>query len=167
MKTWTFWALSIALAVLAARTGVAATTLCAANEQVIFSCQIGASKIASVCGSPNLGDEGAYLQYRMGMPKRLELVFPPKKRASQDRFSWNHTFRPRYGMADWLEFSTSKYRYSVYEIENGDGQGGPPEFLAGVDVFARGSEKILRRLVCNGRAVNSFDVLRNSAVVQQ
>ena len=45
-------------------------TQCAAGERVIFSCGIGATDVASLCGA------AAGLQYRLGPPGQPEVVFP-------------------------------------------------------------------------------------------
>src|ERR1044071_2779627 len=60
-------------------------SLCARTEQIIFSCltkRSGSSspttpaKIVSLCASRDLDKERGYLQYRYGLPGKVELEFP-------------------------------------------------------------------------------------------
>ena len=56
-----------------------ARTLCAADERIIFSCTLRQPvKIVSVCAAKDLTNEKGYLQYRFGLPGKVELEFPKK-----------------------------------------------------------------------------------------
>ena len=51
-------------------------TLCAKDERVIFACVLKQpAKIVSVCASKNVTSETGYLQYRFGLPGKVELEF--------------------------------------------------------------------------------------------
>src|SRR5713101_6833009 len=59
-------------------------SLCATNERIIFSCLVKRpAKIVSVCASKDLTSESGYLQYRFGLPEKLELEFPKDRTATQ------------------------------------------------------------------------------------
>jgi hypothetical protein len=63
-----------------------AQTLCAADENALYSCKIG-KRLASVCASKDLSDHSGYLQYRFGAsPQKLELVYPSDKRHPKTAF---------------------------------------------------------------------------------
>jgi hypothetical protein len=148
--------------------GVTAATLCGTTERIIFSCQIKASpKIASVCASADLSEEAGYLQYRFGAPSRIEFVFPKRKRGSQDAFIWDHKYSALYGARDWLEFTSSNYRYSVHIIENRDTPDGELKVMSGVSVSRLPGDTIVRTFVCDGTADSSFGTLYKSAVPQR
>ena len=64
-----------------------ARTLCAADERVIFSCVLRqTAKSVSVCASKDLTNEKGYLQYRFGMPGKIELEFPKDRANTQQQF---------------------------------------------------------------------------------
>lgn len=70
----------------------ATPTLCKAGETTYFSCALKGGKVVSVCGSgevePAEGSprSASWLQYRMGRPQALELVFPKQKDGSVAKF---------------------------------------------------------------------------------
>src|SRR5437868_6678757 len=48
-------------------------SLCAKSEHIIFSCVLKrTAKIVSLCASPDLDKERGYLQYRFGLPAKVE-----------------------------------------------------------------------------------------------
>src|SRR6266480_5829555 len=52
-------------------------SLCTKDERVVFSCPVKRpAKIVSVCASKDLTSEHGYLQYRFGLPGKIELEFP-------------------------------------------------------------------------------------------
>lgn len=53
----------------------AAPSHCNANENIIFSCQMG-KKVVSVCSSKNIGSKTGYLQYRFGKIGSPEALIP-------------------------------------------------------------------------------------------
>ena len=68
-----------------------AGTLCARDERIIFSCPIRRpAKIVSLCGSKNLTSERGYLQYRFGVPEKIELEFPKDRTGTQPKFQYTH-----------------------------------------------------------------------------
>src|ERR1044072_10023016 len=59
-------------------------TLCEKGERVIFSCPVKRpAKIVSLCASKNLTSETGYLQYRFGLPGKIELQFSTNRTGKQ------------------------------------------------------------------------------------
>lgn len=106
-------ALAIVALGLAPLQALAAPGLCAAQEQVLFSCRIGA-KQAAVCASPPLDATGGNVQYRFGRPGSWpELAYPA---AGSD---WRAAVRGATltfsgGGGAVLAFERPPYRYAVY-----------------------------------------------------
>ncbi|MCC8995363.1 MAG: hypothetical protein LM550_17140 [Candidatus Contendobacter sp.] len=91
-------------------------THCIRGEKVLFSCRLSrSSKIASVCASADLTKTEGYLQYRFGIPGKLEFVYPPTKAATQDQFYWR---APR-GIHE-LIFQSGDYYYTISTYNFGE-----------------------------------------------
>src|SRR6478672_5689557 len=74
-------------------------TLCAKDERVIFSCPVKRpAKIVSVCAAKNLTSDQGYLQYRFGLPGKIELEYPKDRKGTQEKFQYTHYFRARFDM---------------------------------------------------------------------
>ncbi|WP_177445850.1 hypothetical protein [Pseudomonas sp. ICMP 460] len=61
-------------------------TLCAADEDVYFSCPLPGNKIVSVCASKNDTPSVGYVQYRYGAPENVELSYPITKLPPKGKF---------------------------------------------------------------------------------
>src|ERR1700741_4134038 len=71
-----------------------ANSLCAKDERIIFSCPIKRpAKIVSVCASKDLTSDRGYIQYRFGLPEKVELEYPKERSGSQQKFQYSHYFR--------------------------------------------------------------------------
>src|SRR5262249_11408484 len=69
-------------------------SLCATSEKIIFSCPVKRpAKIVSLCASKDLTSDRGYLQYRFGLPGKVELEFPKDRTATQQKFQYSHYFR--------------------------------------------------------------------------
>lgn len=119
-----------------------AASLCAKNEETVFSCKVkNSSKTASVCfghynendAHYNASDEfyNRYIQYRFGEPEKLDLVFPTNKLNSQKRFFLNG--------ANSLSFVSGGYLYTVNSAYDSTVQARVDE------VVVEGREKRLRK----------------------
>src|SRR5436190_117829 len=76
-------------------------TLCAREERVIFSCVLRRpARMVSVCASKDLTNDKGYLQYRFGLPGKLELEFPKKRVNTQQQFEYSHYFRARVDLTE-------------------------------------------------------------------
>jgi hypothetical protein len=73
-----------------------AQSLCARDEVVYFSCPVKGGKILSICSNlaeVDTNEEGHWVQYRFGKPRRIELAYLRQKRESFSRFE-GHVFAP-------------------------------------------------------------------------
>ena len=125
----------------------AAPTLCAANEQVIFSCSTGAHT-ASICASKNLSKDAA-MQYRFGKPGSLELVYPEGGVKPADAFVYS-TMAFSGGGGVWLRFRKGPIRYTIFTAIGKWGQGGAVADASGVSVDNDGKE--IAHFPCRGAA---------------
>ena len=114
-------------------------TLCAADERVIFSCVLRQpAKIVSMCASKDLTNEKGYLQYRFGLPEKIELEFPQDRTNTQQQFEYSHYFRARVDMTE-INFTVNGVSYSVFDDYNGEEK--PAQSVQGVSVTAPGKSK--------------------------
>lgn len=128
------------------------TSLCTAQEVVLFSCET-ESRIISLCGSIIPNESTNYMQYRYGKPDNVEIAYPktnkpPIKVFSRHFESWDN------GSAELvISFKNGKYIYSVYadllvgspDAMNND-RSGEYGHHAGVRVTSNG--KLLRDIKC-------------------
>jgi len=114
-------------------------TLCAKDERIIFSCPVKrAAKIVSVCASKDLTSERGYLQYRFGLPEKIELEYPKDRQATQQKFQYSHYFRAQFEMTS-INFTIDGYEYSVFDDYNGEEK--PTISTQGVSVTRPGKPK--------------------------
>lgn len=114
-------------------------TLCAKDERVIFSCPVKKpAKIISVCASKDLASDRGYLQYRFGLPGKIELEFPKDRKGTQEKFQYTHYFRAQFDMTS-INFTIDGYEYSVFDDYNGEEK--PAQSSQGVSVTAPGKPK--------------------------
>ena len=84
-------------------------SLCAKDERIIFSCPIKRpAKIVSVCASKDLTSDRGYIQYRFGLPAKVELEFPKERNGSQQKFQYSHYFRARVDETE-ISFTVNGY----------------------------------------------------------
>jgi hypothetical protein len=115
------------------------TTLCARDERVIFSCPVKRpAKIVSVCGSKDLSSDRGYLQYRFGLPGKIELEYPKDRQGTQQKFHYTHYFRAQFDLTE-IDFTIDGYEYSVFDDYNGEEK--PVVISRGVSVTAPGKPK--------------------------
>lgn len=118
-------------------------TLCARDERVIFSCPVKRpaklpAKIASVCASRDLTSDRGYLQYRFGLPGKIELEYPTDRQGTQQKFHYTHYFRAQFDLTA-INFTIDDYEYSVFDDYNGEEK--PAVSSEGVSVTAPGKPK--------------------------
>jgi len=114
-------------------------SLCAKDERVIFSCPVKrAAKIVSVCASKDLTNDHGYLQYRFGLPGKIELEYPKDRQGTQSKFQYTHYFRAQFDMTS-INFTIDGYEYSVFDDYNGEEK--PKISTQGVSVTAPGKPK--------------------------
>jgi hypothetical protein len=94
--------------------------LCTADEKAYFSCQVRNSpKVASLCGSKSLTATQGYLQYRFGIPGKVEMEFPKDKQNTQKAFLYMHYFRAQDDQTQ-LSFDNNGTSYTIYSDYNGE-----------------------------------------------
>jgi len=95
-------------------------SLCEQNERIIFSCPLKSpAKTVSVCGSKELTSEQGYLQYRFGVPGKIELEFPKDRKETQKQFQYTHYFRAQVDRTE-INFGIDAYSYSVFDDYDGE-----------------------------------------------
>ncbi len=116
-----------------------AGTLCEKNERVIFSCPVKRpAKIVSLCASKDLTSDTGYLQYRFGLPGKIELEFPKDRTGTQQRFQYSHYFRAQVDLTE-ISFTNNGYEYQITDDYNGEEK--PAQTIQGVSVTAPGKPK--------------------------
>jgi hypothetical protein len=116
-----------------------ANSLCAKDERIIFSCPIKRpAKIVSVCASKDLTSDRGYIQYRFGLPAKVELEFPKERSGSQQKFQYTHYFRAQVDETE-ISFTVNGYEYQVTDDYNGEEK--TAQTIQGVMVTAPGKPK--------------------------
>ncbi|HXI25523.1 MAG TPA: hypothetical protein VNG71_16780 [Pyrinomonadaceae bacterium] len=114
-------------------------TLCAAGERIIFSCPIKRpAKIVSLCASKDLTSERGYVQYRFGLPGKVELEYPKERTGTQEKFRYTHYFRAQFDLTE-ISFTNGGYEYQITDDYNGEEK--PAQSIQGVSVTAPGKPK--------------------------
>ncbi len=116
-----------------------AGTLCEKGERVIFSCPVKRpAKIVSLCASKDLTSDTGYLQYRFGLPGKVELEYPKERTGTQQKFQYMHYFRARFDLTE-ISFTNNGYEYQITDDYNGEEK--PSQSIQGVSVTAPGRPK--------------------------
>jgi hypothetical protein len=91
------------------QTAHAEESLCAGNEEIVFSCHVG-RKIISLCRP---SESPRVLTYRYGTPEHLELVHPGRGPEEQGEFYTSSS--PLFGGGETtLAFTRADYEYKIY-----------------------------------------------------
>lgn len=93
-------------------------SLCAASEQVLWSCEmVKDRKLASVCGSKDLDGTRGYVQYRFGRAGQVELEFPRERTSTQSAFKYSRYTRPLVTYLK-LQFVNGGVSYTISDDSN-------------------------------------------------
>jgi hypothetical protein len=126
-----------------------AGSLCEDAEQVVFSCTIKKpAKIVSLCSSKELTKDRGYLQYRFGLPGKVELEFPKQREQTQTAFKYSHYFRAQFDQTE-ITFTQDGYEYAIFDDYNGEEK--PARHDQGVRITAPNNGKEVT-LSCRGKA---------------
>src|SRR5262245_27260700 len=116
-----------------------ANSLCASDERIIFSCPLKKpAKVVSLCGSKDLTSDRGYLQYRFGLPGKIELEFPKDRTGTQQKFQYTHYFRAQVDQTE-ISFTNNGDEYAITDDYNGEEK--PARSIQGVSVNAPGKPK--------------------------
>jgi len=130
-----------------------AGTLCAKDERVIFSCPLKRpAKIVSLCAAKNLTSDAGYLQYRFGLPARIELEYPQDRTGTQQKFQYTHYFRAQVDMTE-ISFTNGGYEYQITDDYNGEEK--PAQTIWGVSVTVPGKPRDVS-LTCRARPKTDY-----------
>jgi len=123
-------------------------SLCESGEKIVFSCTVGkTAKIVSLCSSTELTKDRGYLQYRFGLPGKIELEFPKQREQTQSAFKYSHYFRAQFDQTK-ISFTTNEYEYAIFDDYNGEEK--PAQHDQGIKIRPPiGSEVTL---TCHGKA---------------
>jgi hypothetical protein len=136
--------------------GLQPNSLCSRDEQIVFSCTVKrGSKIVSLCGSKDLAKDRGYLQYRFGLPNKIELEFPQSRTGTQEQFRYSHYFRYQVDLTE-ISFNINGYAYQIFDTYNGEEK--PKISEEGVTVTAPGKPKDVT-LVCRSKAKADYSLL--------
>ena len=126
-----------------------AGSLCESTEKIVFSCTINKpAKIVSLCSSNELTKERGYLQYRFGLPGKIELEFPKQREQTQAAFKYSHYFRAQFDQTE-ISFSQEGYEYAIFDDYNGEQK--PVQHDQGVRITPPNNGKEVT-LSCRGKA---------------
>src|SRR3984957_14680926 len=95
-------------------TASAAPTLCVNEEQEIFSCHTATKKMIAVCASKDLAPDRGYLQYRFGLPGKIEVAVPADRSVSPANSALSGTLMFSGGGGGYLRFKAGDYDYVIY-----------------------------------------------------
>ena len=132
-----------------------ARSLCEKGEKVIFSCAIRRpAKIVSLCASNDVSKDRGYVQYRFGLPKKVELEFPKTRTSTQAQFKYSHYFRAQFDQTE-LNFESDRYQYTIFDDYNGEQK--PASHEQGIRITAPDGKETA--LSCRGRAQADYSDL--------
>lgn len=78
------------------------------------------------------------MQYRFGLPGKIELEYPQDRSGTQQKFHYKHYFRAQFDLTE-IAFTIDGYEYSVFDDYNGEEK--PAVSSQGVNVTAPGKPK--------------------------
>lgn len=108
-------------------------TMCQTHEEVYFSCLTG-KKIVSVCASGNISPNNGYVQYRIGIPGKIDLEYPKLPDPPIGRFSISDISGGNLNIRH-IKFNSGSYNYVIYQ---GDTSG----------VYVKQSGRTIANLTC-------------------
>lgn len=133
-------------------------TLCAKDERVIFACGLRRpAKIVSVCGSKDLTRDTGYLQYRFGLPGKVELEFPKDRTGTQQKFEYTHYMRALVDLNE-INFSVDGVDYSVVDDYNAEEK--PAQSIEGMTINWPGTSKKEVRYTCRTKPKTDYTDLQ-------
>jgi hypothetical protein len=127
----------------------AESTLCASDENIIFSCELKNKKIVSVCSSSSPKQD--HIDYRFGKKSKVELSYSANTQLPTQKFHRGEIVYAN-NSEDVLWFKKGNYRYTVYSPIRGD---------PGLSVALNGD--VITRLECNNSSGGTTDSPKTSS----
>ena len=125
-----------------------AGSLCEKDEKIVFNCPITKpAKIVSLCSSKELTKERGYLQYRFGLPGKIELEFPKQREQTQTAFKYSHYFRAQFDLTE-ISFTQEGHQYAIFDDYNGEEK--PARHEQGIKITPPNGKEVT--LTCRGKA---------------
>jgi hypothetical protein len=125
-----------------------AGSLCGNEEKIVFSCTTAkTAKIVSLCSSKELTKDKGYLQYRFGLPGKIELEFPQQRENTQTAFKYSHYFRAQFDQTE-ISFTSGGYEYAIFDDYSGEQK--PARSDQGIRITPNMGKEIT--LKCRGKA---------------
>ncbi|MBS1792728.1 MAG: hypothetical protein JSS81_02670 [Acidobacteria bacterium] len=112
-------------------------SLCAAREQTIWTCTTTRAKVLSICASKDLAEDRGYVQYRYGVPGKVELEYPKERKDSAQKFRYTRYTRPLVTMLT-LSFENDGFSYV---LEDDDMEEEKPAVREATVEVTKGAEK--------------------------
>lgn len=123
-------------------------SLCEKTEKIVFSCTIRRpARIVSLCSSKELTKDKGYLQYRFGLPGKIELEFPKQREQTQSAFKYSHYFRAQFDLSE-ISFMSDGYQYAIFDDYNGEQK--PVQHDQGIKITPTTGKEVT--LNCRGKA---------------
>ena len=131
-------------------------SLCEGGEKIVFSCRVEiAAKFVSLCSSKELTKDRGYLQYRFGLPGKIELEFPKQRKQTQSAFKYSHYFRAQVDETE-ISFTKDGHQYTVFDRYSGDQK--PVVHRQGLTIMLPGTPKPVM-LECRGKVTAHYEDL--------
>lgn len=125
---------------------------CAIGETVVFSCGIGANKVASICVAPKSNKHREYLQYRYGVLGKPEILLPAIDQAPGFNTDAMAYINPLGDGNGYIRFRSGRYSYIAYAFSSRASQpadNSAPGWDNWYGVAIERDDKVLKLLHCN------------------
>lgn len=109
MRFAEFLALGALFTVAPSLSMAASTSLCSADEEIIFSCKA-KRKTFEICASRDLSATAGYMQYRAGSNGKVQFVYPSQRVSPVGKFRFSLLAK-----AAQLSFQNGKFTYEITE----------------------------------------------------
>lgn len=126
---------------------------CAAGETVVFSCGIGANKVASICVAPKSDKHHEYLQYRYGVLGKPEILLPAVDQPPGYNTDAMSYINPLGDANGYIRFRSGRYSYIAYTFSSRQSHftdNSAPGWNNWHGIAIERDNKILQLLRCNG-----------------
>ncbi|HEY2961798.1 MAG TPA: hypothetical protein VGJ37_05245 [Pyrinomonadaceae bacterium] len=101
-----------------------------------------------------MSKERGYVQYRFGLPGKIELEFPKTRAGTQTAFKYSHYFRAQFDETE-ISFTSDAYQYAIFDNYNGEQK--PASHDQGIRITAPDGKETT--LTCRGRAKADYSNL--------